>query len=143
MKAPCKHAVLVTPASFTAGATMSGYVDSRGYDSLEIEVTMATANVVSNAPTVLKLMESDDTVTTNFANISGAVGGTDFTIGNQLTSLPNLHVFAVDLRGRKRYIRCDVSPQTTQISCITAQLGRGEEAPVTATKAGVNTLVAI
>lgn len=143
MHAPRKHAVVVTPASFTNGATMSGYVDTLGYDYVEIEATLATANVVSNAPSVLKLMESDDTETTNFANISGAVGGTDFTIGNHLTSLPNQHVFGVSLVGRKRYIRCDISPRTTQIGGITAQLARGEEAPVTATKAGVQTLVNI
>lgn len=143
MEVPRKHVVVVTPASFSNGATASGYVDTRGYDYLEVEVTMATANVVSNAPSVLKLMESDDTETSNFANISGAVGGTDFTIGNHLTSLPNQHVFGVSLRGRKRYIRCDVSPQTTQISSITAQLGAAEEAPVSATAAGVRTVTYI
>lgn len=143
MHAPAKRGVLVTPASFTAGATASGYIDTRGYRYLEIEVTMATANVVSNAPSVLKLMESDDTETTNFANISGTVGGTDFTIGNHLTSLPNQHVFGVDLRGRKRYIRCDVSPRTTQITSITGRLERGEEAPVTASKGNVQTAVYI
>lgn len=143
MQAPAKRGVLVTPASFTNGATASGYIDTRGFDYLEIEVTAATANVVSNSPSVLKLMESDDTETTNFANISGAVGGTDFTIGNDFTSLPNQRVFGVALQGRKRYIRCDVSPRTTQIMSITGRLSRGEEAPVTASKANVQALVLI
>lgn len=143
MHAPAKHDVLVSPASFTAGATASGYIDTRGYDYLEVNATMATANVVSNSPTVLKLMESDDTVASNFANISGAVGGTDFTIGNHLTADSNQHIFGVDLRGRKRYIRCDISPATTQISCVTGRLSRGEEQPITAAKAGVQTLVTI
>lgn len=143
MKAPAKHAVLVTPASFTNGATASGYVDTKGFDYVEIEVTMATSNNTTNKPTVLKLMESDTTDTTNFANISGAVGGTDFTIGTHDTTAANQHLFCVDLRARKRYIRCDVSPQTTQVSSITAQLHKGEQAPVTATKAGVKNLVAI
>ena len=143
MHAPRKHATIVTPASFTNGATASGYIDTRGFRYLEIEATLATANVVSNAPSVLKLMESDDTVTTNFANISGSVGGTDFTIGNHLTDAPNQHVFGVDLRGRKRYIRIDLSPRTTQILSITGQLARGEEAAVTATKANVQTAVYI
>lgn len=143
MHAPAKRGVLVTPASFTNGATMSGYIDTRGFEYLEVEVTLATANVVSNAPSVLKLMESDDTVTTNFANVSGSVGGTDFTIGNHLTDAPNQHVFGVNLVGRKRYIRCDVSPRTTQIGSITGRLSRGHEAPVTATKAGVQTQVFI
>lgn len=143
MHAPAKHSVLVTPASFTNGATASGYVDTRGFEYLEVAVAAATANVVSNAPSVLKLMESDDTVTSNFANISGAVGGTDFTIGNHLTDAPNQHVFGVDLRGRKRYIRCDVSPRTTQIMSITGRLSRSQEAPTNATKAGVQTQVFI
>jgi len=143
MKAPAKHAVLVTPASFTNGATASGYVDTKGYDYVEIEITAATANVVSNSPSVCKLQESDTTDATNFADITGAVGGTSFTIGNDLTSLPNQRAFCVDLRGRKRYIQVVVSPRTTQIMSVTAQLGRGEQAPVTATKAGVQALVTI
>lgn len=143
MQAPAKRGVLVTPASFTNGQTASGYIDTRGFDYLEVEVTMATSNNVTNSPSVLKLMESDDTETTNFANISGTVGGTDFTIGNHSTSLPNQHVFGVALQGRKRYIRCDVSPRTTQITSITGRLSAGEEAPINATAANVRTLVTI
>lgn len=143
MHQPAKRGVLVTPASFTNGATASGYIDCRGFDYLEIEATLATANVVSNAPSVLKLTESDDTVTTNFANISGTVGGTDFTIGNHLTDAPNQHVFGVALQGRKRYIGIAMSPRTTQIASVTGRLSRGEEAAVSATKAGVQTQVFI
>ena len=142
MLAPRKQTIMISPASFTNGATASGNVDTRGFDYVEIDLIMATADVVSNIPSVLKLSEADVTDVTSFANISGAVGGTDFTIAAS-TSVANGYKFCVDLRGRKRYIKLSVSPRTTQISGAVANLGRGEEQPIGTTSANVQNLVAI
>jgi hypothetical protein len=99
---------------------------------------------VSNKPTVLKLQEADTTDATNLANVSGAVGGTDFTIPNANTAatavLQNNYKFNVDLKGRKRYLSPTISPATTQVITIIANLGRGEQSPVTAAKANAMTL---
>lgn len=137
-----KHVCAITPISKTNGATATGEtMDMKGYRHATITVVAATADVVSNKPTVLKLQEADVTNTSSFADISGAVGGTDFTIANAKTDVPNVYGFHVDLRKRKRYLRVLVSPQTTQVIAGAAQLHKGEEAPITATQGGIQNLV--
>ena len=105
------------------GTQMYGYVDTLHYDHAIISVYMTTSNDTTNNPSVLKLSESDDTVVTNFANISGAVGDTDFTIPAADTSASAIYKFNVDLRGRKRYIKLSVTPVTTQGVHAIANLG--------------------
>lgn len=136
MQPSLKVASAFAPASFTAGATASGNIDTLESDFAAIAVVCSPANTTSNVPTVLKLSESDDTVVTNFADITGAVGGTSFTIATQATTLQYLTLFNVDTRNRKRYLKVTVSPQTTQIISAVAMLGRNAEAPIAAAKAG-------
>lgn len=131
-----KMATLFAGISKTNGATASGYVDTKGADFALIGIAAATADVVSNKPSVLKLQEADVTNATSFADISGAVGGTDFTIANADTSNPNNYLFAVDCRKRKRYIQAVYSPQTTQVVAAVAMLGKLEEGARNASTAG-------
>jgi len=131
--------------STTAAATATARFDTLGYDQLSIMVRAGTANVVSNKPTVLKLQEADTTDASNLANISGFVGGTDFTIPNANTAatatLQNDYQFNVDCRARKRYIVVSISPATTQLVKAVGVLTRGEAAPNTTGRANVMTLV--
>jgi hypothetical protein len=131
--------------STTAAATATARFDCLGYDALTIMVRAGTANVVSNKPTVLKLQEADTTDATNLVNISGFVGGTDFTIPNANTAatatLQNDYQFNVDCRARKRYIVVSISPATTQLIKAVGFLSRGENSPVNASKANAMTLV--
>lgn len=133
--------------SKTNGATATGMVDCMGFDFLTLDVIATTADVISNAPTVLKLQEADVTNASSFADISGAKGGTDFTIPNAVTAatavVQNVYKFNVDLRARKRYIQAVYSPQTTQNVTVVGNLGRAEDAPISAAKANALTLVAI
>ena len=138
-----KQVIAINQASTTNAATASGNIDTLGYDFVTIDVITTTSNAVTNNPSVLKLSESDDTVVTNFANISGAVGDTDFTIANALTQGNWGMKFNVDCRGRKRYIKVSVSPVTTQTITALANLSKGDEAPVSTTDAGVYNLVEI
>lgn len=134
----------IVPISKTNAATATGEsIDTMGYDHCIIHVCASTADVVSNKPTVLKVQESATTDASNYADISGALGGTDFTVANSLTSLPNNYAFHIDTRARKRYLRVLVSPATTQVIAGSASLTMGGEAPITAAKAGVLNLVAI
>lgn len=139
-----KTIVAVNATSKTNGATASGIIDCLGYDWATVDVIAATADVVSNKPTVLKLQEADTTDATNFGDITGFRGGTDFTIPNANTAatavLQNNYKFNVDLRARKRYLQAVYSPQTTQVVTVIANLGRGEQAPVSAAKANAMTL---
>jgi hypothetical protein len=106
-------------------------------------VDAGVPNVVSNKPTVLKLQHSDTTDATNFSDISGTVGGTDFTIPNADTSNNNLYVFNVNLQGKKRYIRAQVAPQTTVTVAGYAALHWTDQAAATAVKAGGLALVEV
>jgi uncharacterized protein (DUF1778 family) len=142
-----KTIVPVNGVSKTNGATASGIIDTLGYDWLTVDVIATTADVVSNKPTVVKLQEADDTNSTSFADITGTRGGTDFTIPNANTAatavVQNNYKFNVDCRTRKRYIQAVYSPQTTQTVTVVGNLGRGENAPVTAAKANAMTLAEV
>lgn len=138
-----KQVIAVNQASTTNAGTASGNIDTLGYDYLEIDVITTTSDDTTNNPSVLKLSESDDTVVTNFANISGAVGDTDFTIPNAVTSGDWGVKFGVDLRARKRYIKVSVSPLTTQSITVIGNLSKGDEGPNSAADANVKALVEV
>lgn len=143
MKPAGKSVSFFQPISKTAGATASGYIDRLGYDYLLANVDATSPDVVSNKPSVLKLSHSDITDATGFSDISGFVGGTDFTVGNGLTttSVANTYQFGVDLIGKKRYIKLSVSPLTTQVVAGNGFLFSGKQAPIAAANAGVLNLV--
>ncbi|CAB4184832.1 hypothetical protein UFOVP1128_43, partial [uncultured Caudovirales phage] len=109
------------------------------FAELQVCILATTSNTVTNKFTVCKLQQSD--TTENFADVTGYVGGTSFTIPNANTSVGYLTLLNVDLKGKKRYFKSVVSPQTTQSITVLASLGRGAIAPTSATGQGVNTVV--
>jgi hypothetical protein len=127
----------------TAGATVTATFDTLGYEEAQIMLIMGTSNTVSNNPTTLKLEEGD--TTSSYAAITGATGDTDFTIANADTSNPNVTVFNLDLRGRKRHLLLTVSPLTTQQTIATAILTKKSAGvqDVSATERGVLQVVQI
>ncbi len=139
--------------SKTAAATATGMIDTYDstvgvkYNFCQLTLKEATADVVSNKPTVLKITEGDTTVLSDAAAIVEFTGGTatstsvGFVIATANTSATTLTTFNIDLRGRKRYLFLSVSPATTQINGAWGVLGRGQEAPSTATKAGIKQLI--
>lgn len=143
MREQAKQVIAISQASTTNAATASGNIDTLEYEYATIDVIMATSNVVSNNPSVLKLAESDDTVVSNFADITAFVGdgASGFTIPNSVTAGNWGVKFNVDLRGRKRYLKVSVSPLTTQVITCIANLFRGDVAPVNTTDANVKALV--
>lgn len=141
MQPQSKQVIVINQSSTTNAGTASGNIDTLGYDFATIDVITTTSNDVTNNPSVLKLSESDDTVVSNFANVSGAVGDTDFTIANSVTTGDWGMKFNVDCRARKRYLKVSVSPLTTQVITAIANLHKGKEAPVSTTDAGVYNLV--
>lgn len=138
-----KTVVAITAQSVTNAATVTGNIDRLGYDYCELDVLLAGGNAATNNPSVLKVSESDDTVVTNFADVTGLVGDTGFTIPNIGTDTEASTVvkMRLDLKKRKRYLKVTISPITTEVLCAVAQLGRGYEAPVSTTDAGVATVV--
>lgn len=136
-----KQVIAINQTSITNAGTASGNIDTLGYDFVTIDVVTTTSNAATNNPSVLKLSESDDTIVTNFSDISGAVGDSDFTIANAVTSGNWGVKFNVDTRARKRYIKVSVSPTTTQVITAIANLSKGGESPTDTTGANVNNLV--
>ena len=127
----------------TVGTNTAEQIDCRGYDWAVVNVLLSTDGSV--APTVLELLECDTTVVSSFATISGAVAGTDYTIPTPDTSTLSGMTFCVDLRGRKRYLRCDITATAGGLCVVStvANLFRGEVMPNTAAKANDLALVTI
>lgn len=132
-----------------AGTYTSANIDTLGYDYLTIDIAATTqsASTQAGSPSVLKLQESDTTVVTSFADVVGFRGGSatatnlDFVVGIGRTAGINAYKMNVDARARKRYLNVVISPTTTQTFQTSANGFRGEQAPVTAAKAGTLNLV--
>lgn len=130
-----KH-VSVLQGSYTNGATATGTVDTLGFDSVLVSVTVATSDSTSNNPSVFVVGEGD--TSTAFTNITAAVGDTAWTIPNADTANPQVFAFHVKTGGaRKRYLKLSISPTTTQIISATALLSRADELPNSTTEQGV------
>jgi hypothetical protein len=90
-----------------ATATAAGTLDCQGADYAVIQVHV-TAEANTNSTNVsLDLLENDTTVVTNFATFNAA---TAVTLDNTAAAVQK---FGVDMRGRKRYLRVTVTPDTT------------------------------
>jgi len=136
-----KQVVAINDIEVTNGETATGNIDTLGFDFATIDVVMTTSDDATNNPSTLKLQECDTTVATSFADISGAVGDTDFDVPAALTEGNYGVKFNVDCRGRKRYLRVVVTPLTTQGIVAIANLFRGDEGAINTTIAGVKALV--
>ena len=129
-------------ASVASSGSLSHEIDTVNFDHLSIDVvfspyTAATASAAS----VLKL-QSSDASGSGQADLSGFVGGTDFTVAAGSTTGANvgyIHRFDVDLRGRKRYITVVATPGNTVAVASLARLSRGNEQTLDAAGKGVNT----
>lgn len=132
-----------------AGTFTSANIDTLGVDfvTIDISATTQSASTQAGSPSVLKLQECDTTVASSFADVVGFRGGSaaatnvDFVVGIGKTSGVNAYKFNVDARARKRYLNVVISPTTTQTFEVTANGFRNEQAPNTAAKAGVLSLV--
>ena len=99
-----KSEVMLASQLVTDGATVTANLDCRGADYARIIVNLG-AEETTNATTVtLSLLESDDTVVTNFATVTA----------NATPGLENAHqrVYHVDMRNRKRYLRLSFTAGT-------------------------------
>ena len=146
-----KTVVAINAVSTTAAATTNGTIDTIGYDFATIDVIATTqaASTLAGGPSTLKLQESDSTSATTFVDIVGTRMGSatatnvDFLVPIGLTTGNAAYKFNVDLRARKRYLQVVVAPQATQVFTAIANLGRAEQSPSTATKAGALSLIEI
>jgi len=109
-------------------------IDSLGYDYASVTV-MRASNASTVFASVLKVEESDDNST--FSNVTGMVGGTDFTIpAVSDTASAAIVKLDVDTKARKRYLKVTATPAVSVNTVVSARLSRGD-APTTASEAGV------
>jgi len=139
-----KTMVMLQTTSATNGETVTSQnLDTKGFDVVHIDVVQTTSNNTTNNPSVFKLQHSDTTDASNFSDVSGFVGDTDWTIPTvgTNTSTVSSYKLKVDVRHKKRYLRVLISPVTTQSFTAVANLFGGEIVPTSATAAGVSALV--
>jgi hypothetical protein len=123
-------AALIKPQSVASTATVTGVLDTLGYDEVKVCVLLDSAATTSDNPSTLKLSESDDLTT--YADITGLEGdATDgFTIPLVSGTLPTVVDLNVDCRARKRYLKLTLTPgEATMIVGATAVLGKAEQSP--------------
>lgn len=127
-------------ASVAAGATHSVEIDTLGFAHASIDVLFSPYTAAQSAgASVLRLAQSD-TSGSGQANISGMVGGTDFTVAAGSTtgaSVGYSHRFDVDLRGKQRYLTVYATPPGACAVVTNARLSKGVAGPVSASEKGV------
>ena len=134
-----KDSLLVAPQAMTNSATVTANLDTRTgpggskADYATIRIALASEiNTNAIGPT-LSVLESDDTVVTNFATVTADRTAEDITSAKEVT-------YGVDLRGRKRYLRLSVTTETTTNDNVTvsavATLNRLGQGPQGTTDAG-------
>lgn len=130
--------------SVALSATHSVEIDTLGFEHASIDVLFSpftSATGPTTAANVLRVAQSD-TAGSGQANVSGLVGGTDFTVGAGVTATSSVgyaHRFDVDLRGKRRYLTVYATPASTCGVVTTCRLSKGEAGPTSATDKGVNT----
>jgi hypothetical protein len=103
-----KSTVMLVPATVTSGATATANLDCIGEGSVDVIVSLGALAGAGVAPASIKILESDDTVVTNFAEI------TALSTGAAAVGASESVRFFVDRSNgnRKRYLRLAVTPGT-------------------------------
>ncbi|MBT8199589.1 MAG: hypothetical protein KJO36_03630 [Acidimicrobiia bacterium] len=134
MAVPSQNAtdsVLILPtAVITDGAEVTANLDTKGAGWATIRVIQSAEQGTNSTGTQIELKESDDTVVTNFATI---IANQTFDNGASAGTTR----FEVDLKGRKRYLRLEITASTVTnhgdvVPCAVATLSRLDNSEATA-----------
>ena len=132
--AATKAAILVSPQSDTNPT--ESYVDTLGFDSALVLISLGATG--ASGISALKLQESDASGS-GYTDIVDFDGDSTYTdIEGSTLALPGagnddeVWVVHIDLRGRKRYLKCVVDSATNaSVLGVTAVLGRAGESIAT------------
>lgn len=117
----------LAPASVASNATATLIVDTKGFAEASFCVLQAAA-AATTKPITLTIAEGD--TTSAFTAISGYNGGTAATNSPQTVEAPTSAtacppiILNVDCLGKKRFLRLQMTPGTTQVLGAVAVLGR-------------------
>ena len=126
-----KSVLMLSPQSITSGATATANLDCKGFGDAEILVTIGAA---TTAPSSIKIFESDDTVVTNFSEL------TALSTGNAAVTADQHVRFFVDRSNgaRKRYLRVAVTAAATTLVSAHGLLDRAATNPNSTSGYGSN-----
>lgn len=123
-----KRVNLIRPISITSQTTVSATVNVVGWDYAEVCVTLDTG---TNTVTTLDLSEGD--TTSSFATNAD----TNMTTTAGDTNNASVYRWFLDLRKRKKFLKVTVmAGVAARLGYADIILGRGEQAPTTATLQG-------
>lgn len=135
--------VLATLPTAAVGATATSTltIDRLGYDHVSVSAIRAS-NASTVFASVLKVEESDNN--SDYSDVTALVGGG--TGGFSIPAVTDTSAAAVvkmdiDARAKKRYLKVSMTPGASATLGIVAHLSKAEEAPVSASEAGVIGLV--
>lgn len=142
MRSDNKFDVLFGPTTaVTAASTNLGYVDTRGFDHLIVNL-VTNGETTGGQYTALTLREGDTTASayTDHTAITTFQGGTavDSThafvlqTASTVVTAYNISRFNVPLDGRKRYISLNFTPSETCRAFAVAELSRCQDGPAQA-----------
>lgn len=135
-----KATVLLVPQVVAGAGSVTANLDCIGQKAVDVSVVIGTQVNTNAVQPNVKLSESDDTVVSNFADVSG--------LSTTALAASGSVRFNVDLRKRKRYLKLTVTAGTATNDDIKvaalAAFDRSEEFPEsTATGEMGNTVVKI
>ena len=135
--------VLATLPTAAVGATATSTltIDRLGYDHVSVSAIRAS-NASTVFASVLKVEESDNN--SDYSDVTALVGGG--TGGFSIPAVSDTNSAAIvkmdiDARAKKRYLKVSMTPGASATLGIVARLSKAEEAPVSASEAGVIGLV--
>ena len=134
---PKSAVVIVAGATVASNATASGSLDCLGYNYAVIDVMVSTSATASHTLSALVLAQNSSAAT---GGTAVSTGGTDFTIPTSNVTTPLVQM-RVDLRGKRRYLTLQATPNTSAYISAIAHLFKGDFVPVDSTAAGVGVLV--
>jgi len=100
------YSVLLAPDA-SATTVRTANLDCQGADYASILLSVSAELNTNSTNVVCTLLESDDTVASNFATFNSANA---VTVDNTSAAV---HAWHVDLKARKRYLRVSATPDTT------------------------------
>jgi hypothetical protein len=138
-----KSVTKIGTADTTTATTHQHSIDTLGFSYASVDVVfepVASAGTNSAVAIALKLQEGDTTAA--YSDISGFVGGTDFTVPTPSdTNSTNVVRFDIDLRGQKRFLNVFATPQAASVVASNARLGKGEDGVDSASEKGAGAAV--
>lgn len=124
-------------AVFTSSQTCTMTLDTLGHRYASIDVVYGPAASTSSVAQTLTLQHAD-AATGTYSNVTGFTGDLKPAAyaGQTVTDTMTTVRLDVDMRGKKRYVRVQSSPNTDTVIVMSARLGKSEEGAYDTTTKG-------